>query len=185
VELEPFSNIYQAIAQVTAVLVKRGFNCLVFLPGKWEIKTVFNLVVKADLAAEQAIELHAELEDAELDKVFAPVNFSRAILSTSFAETSITLPEVDIVLDCGRSRILHELHDILESYDVQSPKSVKIQREGRAARVKDGVAISFAVKGQDHVCPSLPVRVEDLERVVIHGHSWLFISSIRLFRLFR
>ena len=86
---------------------------------------------------------HSELEDDYLDRVKQPSDKPRVILSTSLAETSITIPDVDYVIDVGLSRRIGDYHDILAVADAISSDAVKDQRLGRAGRVKRGCCIQI------------------------------------------
>ena len=65
---------------------------------------------------------------------------SRAALATSIAETSVTIPDIDYVIDTGLCRTSEEYHDIVQFADILAPVAVREQRRGRAGRVKPGAA---------------------------------------------
>lgn len=81
---------------------------LVFLPGQEEIdETQKMLVEKISLLKKSmdcvVLSLYANLPPHEQNKVFQPLpgNKSKVILSTNIAETSVTIPGVKYVVDCG------------------------------------------------------------------------------------
>ncbi|MES1922725.1 putative ATP-dependent RNA helicase dhx33, partial [Bonamia ostreae] len=76
-------------------------------------------------------------------KVFekVPKNIRKVILATNIAETSITIDEVEFVVDCGYSK--KRFYDFKSGVDVMVngliTKSEANQRKGRAGRVTNGV----------------------------------------------
>ena len=96
--------LYEAMAYTAATLLKRGQTLLIFLPGKHEIEQVRDTLVSLGVNAQWVTPLHADLEEHEMQKAMDIVDHPKAILATSLAETSITLPQVDHVLDSGFSR---------------------------------------------------------------------------------
>ena len=98
--------LYDAIVHIACALLRRGASCLVFLPGKQEIQQVHDAMLEAGMQGDSVISLHADLEDAELSKALRNSDRPTARLSTYIAETSITLPQVEHVLDSGFSRTL-------------------------------------------------------------------------------
>ncbi|WP_025860945.1 helicase-related protein, partial [Acetobacter papayae] len=96
------------IPTVTAAGVRRALaetegDILVFLPGTGEIRRTAQLL--ADCAV-TVLPLHGELHPAEQARVLQPGNAGerRVILATSIAETSLTVPGVRVVVDCGFRR---------------------------------------------------------------------------------
>ena len=148
VEVATFESVYPTISHMVVALCNKGFSCLVFLPGKAEIASLQQSIIKGGLPKHWAMPLHADMELDELYRVMEKADHPKALLSTSLAETSITLPEVDYVLDCCLKRSISEDYDMLECHDTPAPKSNRCQREGRAARVKDGCAAQVVVEGQ-------------------------------------
>lgn len=120
-------------------------DILVFLPGQETIETMVALV--RDYAAQLhpkrhqkliACPLFAALPPSEQQKVFepAPPNSRKVILATNIAETSITIPGIKYVIDCG----LAKLRGFNPKIGVESlllhpiSKSSAWQRTGRAGR---------------------------------------------------
>ena len=133
------SCFYITIAQVAASLLKREGTVLVFLPGKHEI-TVVKQFLESPLLVhkDQICQLHSDATDEEKEQVMSGSDQPQIILATSIAETSITLPNVDYVLDSGFCRKSAEYHDILSMMDILASDAVHEQRRGRAGRVKPG-----------------------------------------------
>ena len=88
-----------------------------FLPGKREIEDVREAMVSRGVDPQWVVAVHADLDDRDLDRALSEVDHPKAMLSTSLAESSITLPQVDHVLDAGFSRSFHDYHGILSAGD--------------------------------------------------------------------
>ena len=115
-------------------------DILVFLPGVWEIERVCEFLDDADA---QVIPLHAQLSPARQDEVFSPSNERRIIVSSAIAESALTVPGVQIVIDSTLSRQTRfsPSREASTLVTIPSPRSSMIQRAGRAGRVGPGVCI--------------------------------------------
>ena len=76
-------------------------DVLVFLPGVWEIERVCEFL---DGANARVIPLHAQLSPDRQDEIFAPSSERRIIVSSAIAESALTVPGVQIVIDSTLSR---------------------------------------------------------------------------------
>ncbi|MEX0768280.1 MAG: helicase-related protein, partial [Microthrixaceae bacterium] len=144
--------------RVAAVVVEALQNdlgdILVFLPGRPEIHRVRRILerigISASLGSNPGIgttvvrELHGSLSPAEQEEVIKGNDDSqrRVVLSTSLAETSITVPGVRIVVDAGRRRAMRTdpqsgLPALITTAVSQAGAD---QRRGRAGRTAPGVA---------------------------------------------
>lgn len=86
--------------------------------------------------------LYSLLPTAEQQRVFdgAPDNTRLVVVATNVAETSITIPHIKYVVDCGRAKERH-IHpqSQVHSYDVTwISKASAAQRAGRAGRTGPG-----------------------------------------------
>ena len=98
------SQMFSLVVHVTKSSLDRKKTSLVFLPGKSEIASVFKDLVAAGVAKELIVPFHADLDVDEIEEAKRGTKHARIMLSTSLAETSITLPDVDVVIDFGLSR---------------------------------------------------------------------------------
>lgn len=120
-------------------------NILCFLPGKREIKDTMNavqLLLKKRGAQYMPalIPLHSKLSEAEQDRAFQTYPNGKIIFSTDVAQTSLTIPDIDMVVDCGLVRQKQIDDEGSESLPlVEISQDDCDQRAGRAGRVKDGV----------------------------------------------
>ena len=135
-EREPGKNICTDVEK----LVADGRNTLVFLPGKREIAELQYQLESGGINAE-ILPLHGELTSREQSKCFQSYKRAKVILATNIAQTSITIPDIDAVIDSGLERRL-EVHNGVEGLFVR-PISLddREQRKGRAGRTKEGIYI--------------------------------------------
>ena len=106
-------------------------TALVFLPGKTEIAEVAQALTKLGVDDRAIVSFHAEMEFEQLENAKKPTQFRRAVLATSKAQTSLTLSDVDIVLDLGLSRGLEKNDDLLDVQTYAASPAHLEQRKGR------------------------------------------------------
>ncbi len=132
-------------------------DLLVFLPGAAEQRRVAErLHGDGALHAARAhvYTLHGNMPLAEQDAALAsaPSGERKVVLSTSVAETSLTVAGVRVVVDCGLSRVprydvsagLTRLHTVRVS------RASAEQRRGRAGRVASGTCYRLWDMHEDH-----------------------------------
>ena len=117
---------------------------LCFLPGAPEIRrTADRLSQLPAMAGVPVLPLHGSLDADAQDEVLRPFGGRRVILATNIAETTLTVPDVSIVLDSGLVKVARydpeRLIDSLETERVSLDSAN--QRAGRAGRTRPGVAI--------------------------------------------
>ncbi|NAZ52975.1 DEAD/DEAH box helicase [Vibrio toranzoniae] len=147
--LPDIRHLEQRIAEeVTHQLIASHGDMLVFLPGKKEIMQCEQALAKnPDI---QVIKLHASVSDKERDLALSGRNtgnsdngsgLRKVILATNVAETSLTIPDIGVVIDSGLERRTVQRNGrttlMLKSISRASAK----QRAGRAGRVMDGVCV--------------------------------------------
>ena len=121
---------------------------LVFLPGLEEIMKVKNLLHDVTLGVDfrdeskfRIILLHSTIP-ASQTTVFDPVpnGCRKIILATNIAETSVTIPDVQYVVDTGKLREIQydQMRRISSLVCKWISKSNAKQRAGRAGRVQNG-----------------------------------------------
>jgi ATP-dependent helicase HrpB len=115
-------------------------DVLVFLPGRPEIRRTGRELAKLGVPPGIEVrELHGSLSPAEQDEVIRsqPNAARRVVLSTSLAETSITVPGVRVVVDAGRCRTVRS--DPRSGLPTLTTTAVSragaAQRSGRAGRL--------------------------------------------------
>ena len=115
-------------------------SVLVFLPGVGEIETVRGNLHLGDIPV---LTLHGQLSAAEQDRALSPASGHRVILSTSIAESSLTVPGVSVVVDAGLAREprFDAGRSLSSLVTVPAALARLEQRAGRAARTGPGVAV--------------------------------------------
>jgi len=137
-------EIRNIICQLVRHLAQTGECILVFLPGMGEIEDVQDLIestVRMPIPL-QILVLHSLVPKEEQDRIMCPAQdgHCKLILSTNIAESSITIPDVRIILDCGLKRsVLYDNQRRMSALmRTWCPQSSATQRAGRAGRVAPG-----------------------------------------------
>jgi ATP-dependent helicase HrpB len=118
-------------------------NVLVFAPGVYEIGQVVRSLQRdhVDTDAVEILPLHGSLRPAEQDRVLAPSpSRRRVIVTTSIAETSLTIDGVGAVVDSGFARIsrFDPRRGMGGLTTVRVSRASADQRRGRAGRTAPG-----------------------------------------------
>lgn len=136
------SNIDEAVAHALASL-PRGRDALVFLPGEREIADCSRLLKREFDAHWEVVPLYARLSASEQQKVFAPTGRRRVVLATNVAETSLTVPNIEFVIDPGVARISrYSFRSKLQRLPIEPVSQASAnQRAGRCGRIAPGTCI--------------------------------------------
>lgn len=114
-------------------------NILVFLPGKAEIENVaFALKARAKEGQVPVLPLHSQLTPEEQQKAFASYPNGKVILSTNIAQTSVTIDDIDCVIDSGLERRSEVRNGVEGLFIAQTSQADCLQRAGRAGRTRPG-----------------------------------------------
>ncbi|MBL8159642.1 ATP-dependent RNA helicase [Candidatus Saccharibacteria bacterium] len=127
------------LAEVFAQLDGSVGNMLVFLPGKAEIENVAD-ALKSKAAARRVpvIPLHSQLEPAQQQLAFKHYPSGKIVLTTNVAQTSVTIDDIDIVIDSGLERRSEVRSGVEGLFIAQISQADCLQRAGRAGRTKEG-----------------------------------------------
>jgi len=127
------------LAEIFAQIEHRGKNVLTFLPGKAEIQNVMEAIEKKATAAGVAvIPLHSQLEAEDQQKAFANYPKGKIILATNIAQTSVTIDDIDVVIDSGLERQSEVRSGVEGLFIAQISQADSLQRAGRAGRTRPG-----------------------------------------------
>lgn len=116
-----------------------GRNVLAFAPGKKEINdTIDELKQRMEDHQVIILPLHSELSAKEQNACFKQYSETKIVVATNIAQTSVTIPDIDAVVDLGTEKRI-EVHNGIEGLFIHNiSKADCLQRAGRAGRTKDG-----------------------------------------------
>ncbi len=127
------------VSEIMGQLENPGANMLVFLPGKAEIEAVKEIVEpKAKAAGVPVLPLHSQLTLEEQQLAFNNYASGKVILSTNIAQTSVTIDDIDMVIDSGLERRSEVRSGVEGLFIAQVSQADCLQRAGRAGRTKPG-----------------------------------------------
>ncbi len=142
-QLNRRSPIWEQATDAFRTEAKKGFSgdCLIFMPGVAEIHRTIESLRR--LPESQSFDLHplyGEMAPEAQDAVFGKGAQPKIIVSTNIAETSLTLPQVRLVIDSGQARIAgYDANRGLNTLLVEPISQASAdQRAGRAGRVAPG-----------------------------------------------
>ena len=129
-----------AAKAVREALLEHPGDILVFLPGMAEIRRTEQALERCPALV---LPLHGDLSREAQDKALREHQERRVVLSTSIAETSLTVPGVRIVIDGGyrRAPVLDTASGLTRLTTQRISRAAAAQRAGRAGRLGPGVAI--------------------------------------------
>ena len=147
---------------------------LAFLPGEGEIRRV---TAQLDLPGIDILPLYGALPFKEQRQALGPSPNRKLVLATSIAETSLTIPDIRVVIDGGRARRAR--------FDPGSGMSRLVtervtraeadQRRGRAGRVAEGTCYRLWTKGEEGALAAFPpaeIEAADLTGLALELAEW-------------
>ncbi len=138
-------DVPQAISSALDELAAGGLrgDVLVFLPGEREIRDTAEVLRKHNPKGIEVLPLYSRLSAAEQDRVFKVGNQRRVVLATNVAETSLTVPNIGYVIDCGLARMnRYSIRQKVEQLHIEKiSRAAANQRKGRCGRVMSGVCV--------------------------------------------
>ncbi|WP_093995539.1 ATP-dependent helicase HrpB [Octadecabacter ascidiaceicola] len=169
----------QAAADLVAQAVgETQGGVLVFLPGEGEIHRV-QARLDGRLPDDCAIRpLFGALPFTEQRAAIAPVTSGRkVVLATSIAETSLTIEDIRVVVDCGKSRRARfdPGSGMSRLVTERVTRAEATQRAGRAGRVAEGLAYKLWSKGEDGALTAFPpaeIEAADLTGLAVELAVW-------------
>ena len=172
--LEDAESISEAICRVVEGIDAEpaGGDVLVFLPGEREIKQSLERISKSFLSQTrrsfwEVLPLYSRLAVQEQNKVFMSSDRRRVILATNIAETSLTIPNIQFVIDTGLARVKrYSYRNKVEMLQVEKVSQASAnQRSGRSGRVMNGVCVRLYSQ-------------EDFEQRMVHEEPEILRSSL-------
>jgi ATP-dependent helicase HrpB len=151
---------------------------LAFLPGAREIRRTAALLA-ARLPAGVALQpLHGAMPFAEQRAALAPLPTARKlVLATSIAETSLTIPDVRVVVDAGRARRARfdPGSGMTRLVTERVTRAEAEQRRGRAGRVAPGLCYRLWTRGEEGALAPYPppeIATADLAGLALELALW-------------
>lgn len=138
------SNMYQVAKKIISERLKSSKkSILVFLPGILQIEAMHAVLKEETILFSSCLicVLHSSLSTADQRAVFRPADKPKIILSTNIAESSVTITDIDCVIDFCLSKIIVASRDSTMSslqLDWAAKDSLE-QRAGRTGRTCDGI----------------------------------------------
>jgi ATP-dependent helicase HrpB len=155
-----------------------GGDILVFLPGQGEIRRVAESLAGRFAGrrdAPELLQLHGGLATGVQGDILRPSGRRRLILATNVAETSLTIPGIDLVIDSGLVRV--NRFDTRLGMDRLLTERVSQasarQRQGRAGRTAAGRCWKLWPQ-DERLDPWLPPEIEraDLADFCLAAVAW-------------
>jgi ATP-dependent helicase HrpB len=114
-----------------------------FLPGAGEIRRAVDALRSRLGNSVPVLPLYGGLEADEQDAALAPSDRPRVVIATNIAETTLTVPDVRVVVDAGWQKIArYDSERGLDSLETERISAdAADQRAGRAGRVAAGRAV--------------------------------------------
>ncbi|WP_274882699.1 helicase-related protein [Vibrio harveyi] len=114
-------------------------DILVFLPGRKEITQCAQML--QNINDVMIVKLHASVSDEERHRALTVQNQRKVVLATNVAETSLTIPNIRVVIDSGLERRTVQRNGRTALTLTHISKASAAQRMGRAGRVAEGACI--------------------------------------------
>ncbi|TXS24819.1 ATP-dependent helicase HrpB [Streptomyces sp. gb1(2016)] len=160
---------------VRRALAEREGDVLCFLPGVGEIARVAGQLSGVDA---EVLQVHGRAPAAVQDAVLAGSSAGRrVVLATSVAESSLTVPGVRVVVDCGLAREPRTDHarGLGTLTTVRASRAAGRQRAGRAGREAPGAVYRCWEQAEDGrlaAFPSPEIKVADLAAFALQAACW-------------
>ncbi len=127
------------VRAVKEALEDEDGDILVFLPGRKEITQCAQML--QSLESVLVVKLHASVSDEERNRALTIQNQRKVVLATNVAETSLTIPNIRVVIDSGLERRTIQRNGRTALTLSNISKASAAQRMGRAGRVTQGTCI--------------------------------------------
>ena len=168
------------VSAIRRALRENEGDLLVFLPGQREIRKVGSLLEEKE--SPENVVVHTLFGDASPERQRAALmpaqkGFRKVILSTSIAETSLTIDGVRVVIDSGLARgpRFDPRRGMSGLVTTSVSHATAEQRRGRAGRQSPGVCYRMWTEQQHNQFPRFPqpeILVTDLAPLALEFARW-------------
>ncbi|WP_299732072.1 ATP-dependent helicase HrpB [uncultured Tateyamaria sp.] len=133
-------------------------SLLAFLPGEGEIRRTLALIEAHLPKGTTAHPLFGAMDFKAQRAAITPSDQRKVVLATSIAETSLTIPDIRIVVDGGRSRRAQfdAASGMSRLVTERVTRAEATQRAGRAGRVAAGHGYKLWTRGEDGALAAFP-----------------------------
>lgn len=150
---------------------------LVFLPGEGEIRRVEAALGNRLPPGCQIRPLFGAMDFAAQRAALAPAKGRKIVLATSIAETSLTIPDIRVVVDGGRARRARfdPNSGMSQLVTERVTKAEAEQRRGRAGRVAEGICYRHWTRGEEGGLAAFPpaeIEAADLTGLALELALW-------------
>lgn len=155
-----------------------GGGILVFLPGEGEIRRAETALTKHLPTGCTVRPLFGAMPFAAQRLAIAPPDHGRKIvLATSIAETSLTIPDIRVVVDMGQARRARfdPGSGMSRLVTERVTRAEATQRTGRAGRVAEGTCYRLWSKGEEGALSAFPpaeIEAADLTGLALELALW-------------
>lgn len=165
-------------AVVQEALSLATYGVLVFLPGQREIRWLREQLSLSPQVHYQ--ELYGGLPLAAQQQVLQPLPSGsgiKLVLATNVAETSVTIPDIDVVVDSGRERQARFLpkYQFTQLQTRLIAHASAVQRAGRAGRTGPGHCFRLWPESMQQSLASFSkpaIELADLRPLVLEAAAW-------------
>jgi HrpA-like RNA helicase len=135
------------VVDQAVLYAKMGENILIFLPGVREIEDTISAIKKKleqhGVRDAALLKLHSKMSQRDQDAVKSSYPGPKIICATNIAQTSITIPDVTVVIDSGLERRTEIDEESVQSLNLRVVSRADMnQRAGRTGRVAPGVYVN-------------------------------------------
>ena len=149
-----------------ADLLSEGRNVLVFEPGKGEIRATISTLKEMEVKAE-ILPLHGQLQPEEQKRCFRSYGRPKCVISTNVAQTSVTIADIDAVVDSGMERRVELVDGVEGLYLKPISYADATQRKGRAGRTRKGIYIDHCGASNRPDFPKAEILRKRLDQTVL------------------
>ena len=163
---------------ITEAVTQTEGAALAFLPGEGEIRRVQTRLAATLPDGFAVLPLYGALPFKEQQAALRPITEKRKIvLATSIAETSLTIPDIRIVIDGGKARraVFDPGAGMERLVTTRVTRAEATQRAGRAGRVAEGVCHRLWSKGEHGALDAFPapeIAIGDLASFALELAIW-------------
>ncbi len=169
----------RAVRAIERALAAETGSLLVFLPGQGEIGRVAERLNERVRTGVEIAPLYGALDPRDQDRAIepAPQGQRKVVLSTSIAETSLTIQGVRVVIDAGQSRVprFDPASGLMRLTTVRVSRAAADQRRGRAGRTEAGVCYRLWDEAETRALPAYAdpeIRDADLSGFALDLARW-------------